>query len=406
MTDGPLRYPAFRWLLAGRTINVLGGAIAPVALAFAVLDLTGSATDLGLVVGARSLMNVLLLLYGGVLADRVPRRLLMVGSATAAATTQGAVAVLLLTEAASIPLLALLSAVNGAVAGVGFPASAAVVADTVPRAVLAQTNASLRIGLNAGSVVGVSLGAGLVALVGPGWGVAVDAASFALAAICFSLIRIPLSRAEKRAGGVLIDLREGWQEFRSRTWVWVIVAQFMVVNAALAGAEGVLGPVVADETIGRGAYGVVLACSTVGLVVGSVVALRYQPQRALLFGTIVILATALPSLALAVAPSLVVLMLAFLLAGITIDQFGVAWDTALQENVPKDRLARVYSYDALGSFVAIPAGQVLVGPLAAAFGTRATLLGCSAAVLVATVLALCSGSVRNLRRVPAGSEVA
>lgn len=393
---GPLRTPAFRWLLAGRTINLLGSAVAPIALAFAVLDLTGSTTDLGLVVAARSLMNVLLLLYGGVLADRLPRRLLLVGSAGGAAVTQAAVAALVLSGHGQIWSLALLSAVNGAVSGVGMPAALAALPQTVPSQHLPTGIALARVAGNSTNVVGLAVGGALVAILGPGWGIATDAATFAVAACCFS--RLPSVTVASGRGSVLADLREGWAEFASRTWVWAVVAQFLVVNAALAGAEGVLGPVVADRTIGRSAYGLVLAASAVGLVVGAVVALRYRPHRALRFGVIVILAMALPALGLALSPTIAVLAVTFFLSGIASDLFGVAWDVSLQQNITADRLARVYSYDALGSFLAIPLGQIVVGPLAAAVGTRTTLLGLATAVTVATGLALTSRSVRNLER--------
>ncbi len=392
----PLASPAFRWLLTGRTVNLLGSAVAPIALAFAVLDLTGSTTDLGLVVAARSLMNVLLLLYGGVLADRIPRRLLLAGSAAGAAVTQAAVAALVLSGQGQIWSLALLSAVNGAVSGVGMPAALAVLPQTLPAAHLPTGIALARLAGNSTNVLGLAVGGALVAGVGPGWGIATDAATFAVAAACFS--RLPSVTVASGRGSVLTDLREGWTEFASRTWVWVVVAQFLVVNAALAGAEGVLGPVVADRTIGRSAYGLVLAASAVGLVVGALVALRYRPHKVLRFGVAVILALALPSLGLALSPTVLVLVATFFLAGVASDLFGVAWDVSLQQNIAPDRLARVYSYDALGSFLAIPLGQVVVGPLSAVSGIRNTLLGLSAAVTVATALALSSRSVRALER--------
>lgn len=392
----PLASPAFRWLLTGRTVNLLGSAVAPIALAFAVLDLTGSTTDLGLVVAARSLMNVQLLLYGGVLADRIPRRLLLAGSAAGAAVTQAAVAALVLSGHGQIWSLALLSAVNGAVSGVGMPAALAVLPQTLPAAHLPTGIALARLAGNSTNVLGLAVGGALVAGVGPGWGIATDAATFAVAAACFS--RLPSVTVASGRGSVLTDLREGWTEFASRTWVWVVVAQFLVVNAALAGAEGVLGPVVADRTIGRSAYGLVLAASAVGLVVGALVALRYRPHKVLRFGVAVILALALPSLGLALSPTVLVLVATFFLAGVASDLFGVAWDVSLQQNIAPDRLARVYSYDALGSFLAIPLGQVVVGPLSAVSGTRNTLLGLSAAVTVATALALSSRSVRALER--------
>lgn len=393
----PLRHGPFRWLLTGRTVNLVGSAIAPIALAFAVLDLHGSATDLGVVVASRSLMSVLLLLYGGVLADRLPRRLLLVGAATGAAVTQAAVAALILTGTAQIWSLALLSAINGAVSGLGIPASLSVLQQTVPDEQFTTANALTRLVANSTNILGLSLGGALVAVAGPGWAIAVDAGTFATAAVCFA--HLPA-----RPGGVgsrksmIADLREGWHEFFARTWVWVVVAQFLVLNAALAGAEGVLGPVVADNTIGRSAYGVVLASSAVGLVVGAFVALRFQPRRALRVGVMVMLATALPALSLAWSPTILVLCLAFFVSGAVLDQFSVAWDTSLQQNVPPERLSRVYSYDALGSFLAIPIGQTVVGPLAASFGVQATLMGLASAVVVATALALSSRSVRTLER--------
>lgn len=397
-TLAPLRAPAFRWLLAGRTINLLGSAAAPIALAFAVLDLTGSTTDLGIVVAARSISNVLLLLYGGVLADRLPRRLLLVTSASAAAATQAAVAALVLSGGAQVWSLALLSAVNGAVSGVGMPAALSVLPQTVPGEHLTSANALSRLISNGTNLLGLSLGGALVALVGPGWGIAVDAAAFAAAAFCFA--RLPSVQLTPERRSVLADLQAGWAEFISRTWVWVVVTQFLIVNAALAAAEGVLGPVVADRTIGRSGYGVVLAASAAGLLLGSGVALRYRPRRALRFGVLVCLGLALPALTLAVSPTLIALVVAFFLAGVTTDLFSVAWDVSLQQNVPPERLARVYSYDALGSLLAIPIGQIAVGPISSSVGTDTTLLILACAVIVATLLALTSASLRTLERLP------
>ena len=395
--SSPLQSPAFRWLLTGRTASTLGNSIAPFALAFAVLDLTGSTADLGIVVASRSVMNVGLLLYGGVLADRLPRRAVLLGSALASGVTQALVAVLVLSGSATVPTLALLSAVNGAVAGLGFPASASVLPQTVPPAALPQANAMLRIGLNSSAVLGAAVAGIVVAVVGPGWGIAVDAATFLLGALCYRRLRIDAAPPAARES-TLHELRVGWREFVSRRWVWVVVAQAGVVNAATVASEGVLGPKVADQTIGRGAYGVVLAVGAAGLVVGAVIALRVQPRRALRFGVLVLLLLVGPSLALALSPTVLALSVAFFVAAVSLDLFGVAWDISLQQNIPPERLARVYSYDALGSFVAIPLGQVLVGPLAESVGLRATLLGCAVAVVVPTLLALCEPQIRRLAR--------
>lgn len=284
MSPGPLTWPAFRWLVAARTTSLLGNSVAPVALAFAVLDLTGRAVDVGLVVAARSLANVLLLLFGGVLADRLPRQLLLVGSSLAAAATQAAVAGLVLSGEATVPTLAVLSAVNGAVAAVAFPAAAALTPQTVPPALLQPANALLRLGTNTSAIGGATAGGLLIAAAGPGYGLAVDAATYALAAGLFSRIRLTGRVAPAASSSVLVDLRDGWAEFTARRWTWVVVAQFTVVNAAFLGTTAVLGPVVADQSVGRAAYGLVLAAQTAGLLLGGLVALRWQPDRPLRAG--------------------------------------------------------------------------------------------------------------------------
>jgi MFS family permease len=400
-----LRHSAFRWLISGRSTSYLGNSVAPIALAFAVLDLTGSVSDLGWVVGARSVANVALLLFGGVVADRLPRALVLTASCAAAAVTQGAVAALVLTGTATIPWLVVLSAVNGAVSAMAFPAAAALTPQTVPERLMRPANALLRLSTNAALVGGAAVGGVLVAAVGPGWGIAVDASMFALSGVFFSRIRV----ADVHAKGddepsTWQELREGWSEFTQRRWVWVVVLQFMVVNASLTGGIAVLGPAVADDTFGRRAWGLVLAVQTLGMVVGGLIALRWQPRHALRYGVALTALTAVPLLVLAHAPSALVLAVTMLADGIAIEQFGVAWDVSLQQNVPADRLARVYSYDAVGSFVAIPVGEMLVGPIAGQVGVEATLTGAAVLVVVATAAALASGSVRGLQRTDAATS--
>lgn len=396
---GPLRSAPFRWLLAARTTSILGNAVAPIALAFAVLDLTGSAADLGLVVASRSVANVAVLLFGGVIADRLPRDVVLVGTSFAAAVTQGAVAVLVITGSASISSLVVLSVLNGAVAAVSLPAAGALVPDTVPETQLRPANALLRLGLNGGSILGASAGAGLVAVVGPGWGLAVDAAGFAVAGVLFGRMRLPRGAAEAgrtERTSVVADLREGWREFVGRRWVWIVVLQFAVLNAAFVGATAVLGPVVADASFGRAAWGLVVAALSVGLAVGAVVALRWHPRHALGIGVALMVVAAVPVLTLAIRPSVPALIVSFAVAGAAIEVFSIAWDQSLQTNVPRDVLARVYSYDAVGSVVAVPFGEALVGPLAHTVGTTPTLLGCAVLIVVATVAAAVTPSVRRV----------
>ncbi|KZE39706.1 MFS transporter [Microbacterium sp. T32] len=405
---GPLAHAAFRWLLAARTTSIVGNAVAPIALAFAVLDLTGSAADLGLVVAARSITNVAVLLFGGVLADRLPRNLLLVGTSLAAAGTQGAVAALVVTGSATIPALVVLSVLNGAVAAVSLPASAALVPDTVPPEQLRSANALLRLGLNGGTIVGASAGGILIATFGPGWGLAVDAIAFAAAALFFSRLRLPeRARGDAERTSMLSDLREGWREFTSRSWVWIVVLQFSVLNAAFTGAVAVLGPVVADETVGRTAWGFVIGAQTAGFALGAVVALRWRPRRALGIGVAAMAFAAVPVATLAAAPTVGVLIAGFALGGFATEIFAIAWDQSLQSHVPREALSRVYSYDMVGSFVAVPLGEAVVGPAAHLVGTTPVLWTCAALIVAATLVAASMRSVwRVVATTPAPAPVA
>jgi predicted MFS family arabinose efflux permease len=192
------------------------------------------------------------------------------------------------------------------------------------------------------------------------------------------------------------ELRVGWRTFVGNTWVWVIVLQFLVLNAVFNGGVVVLGPSIAQHTIGRTAWGLVLAAQTLGSLLGGLLAAHWQARRALFVGVAACAVEVLPMLALGYLPLVAVLMGAMFVTGFLLAQFGVAWAVALQRNIPEDKLARVYSYDALGSFLAIPIGQVIAGPAALAIGVRPTLAIGAALIFVATIAALAVPSVRNL----------
>ena len=396
----PLRYPMFRAVAAGRAINLVGNGVAPMALSFAVLDLTHSVSDLGLVVGSRSLFNVLFLLFGGVLADRLPRHLVLVGSGVLSAATQATVAALVLTHSATVPLLMVLSAANGLFAALALPASAALTPQTVPTELRQPANALNRMAANSAQILGTSLGGILVAAVGPGWGLVVDASSFALSALCFARVRIPVGASDPAAEarpGLITELREGWTEFVSRTWVWVIVVAFGFLNAAYAGALQILGPSIAVHSFGSTGWGFMLAMQTAGMVAGGLFALRFRPRHLLRVGVACVGAEALMPLGLGLRFPLYVLVVTGFLCGVCVEQFGVAWETSLQQEIPTEKLARVYSYDMVGSFVAIPVAQVATGPLAQVLGVHASLLGAAGVIAVATVAMLAVPDVRGLR---------
>ena len=391
----PLRHRAFRQLASARAIDYLGNGMAPIALSFAVLDRTGSVTDLGLVVGARSVANVLLLLIGGVLADRFPRAVVLQGSAALAAVSQAVVAASVFGHFDSIALLAGLGVLNGAASAASLPAAAALTNQTVPANLVRQANALARMGVAAAGIIGTSVGGALVGTAGPGWALATDAASFVVVAVLFSRLRLDGTTIRTRSS-MLHELRVGWRTFVGNTWVWVIVLQFLVLNAVYNGGVMVLGPSIAEHTIGRTAWGVVLAAQTLGSLLGGLLAAHWQARRALLVGVAVCAVEVLPLLALGYLPHLPALLVATFATGFLLAQFGVAWAVALQRNIPEDKLARVYSYDALGSFVAVPIGQVIAGPAALAIGDRSTLVIGAALVVIVTAAALAVPSVRNM----------
>jgi predicted MFS family arabinose efflux permease len=381
----------------GRAVSFLGNAMANTALAFAVLDVTGSKSDLGFVLAARSVPQVIFILVGGIWADRLPRNAVMVGSNLASMATQGTLAALLLTGNAELWMLIAIAALNGTVSAFFFPASAGIVPQTIPPDLIQQANALLRLVLNSTAVVGAALGGVLVVTVGPGWAIAIDAATFGLGALFVGLMRLP-PIVRERAPSFYRELAEGWQAFRSRTWLWAIVLQFSIVNAAFSGALLVLGPVQADNHFGRGWWAAILVSESFGLICGGLLMLRIRPQRMLLLATFSVLPIALP-LALLGGPSTpAAIAVASFLAGFSLEIFAVCWDTTMQQQIPGEMLSRVYSYDMLGSIALVPLGLAVIGPIADAIGTQEALYGTAALIVIATLPVLAVRDVRELRR--------
>jgi len=392
----PLKHAAFRNVAAGRFINYLGNGIAPIALAFAVLDLTGSASQLSLLVAARALSSTAVMLLGGVLADRVPRALLMQGSALAAGAVQAVAGTAVIHGWSSMPLLICLAAVNGAFSALALPGSMAVVPQTVPKEELSQANALLRMTTNLAVVMGSSVGGVLVALCGSGWGLILDAGTYACAAFFFGRVRATTTAvAPARRRSLLSDMREGWSEFVSHTWLWIVVLQATVWQAVWAGSIQVLGPFIAIDEIGKAAWGFVLASYTAGTIAGGLVALRWKPRRGVAVGVGLTSVSAVLPLGLALTDSLPLLLGAGFVAGLCMEQVMVASSATVQSSVRPDRLARVASFQIIGSLAAVPLGQALAGPLADQTGAHAFLVGGALIIVLAAALSLSSRSVRN-----------
>ncbi|MEX1654828.1 MFS transporter [Streptomyces pseudovenezuelae] len=401
---GPLDYDGFRATAWGRAASFVGNGMAPVALSFAVLDLTGSVTQLGLVVGARSVTAVVTMLFGGVLADRFPRRLVLQGTSFGAAVTQAAAGVSVLGGFTSVALLMVLSALNGAFAAVELPTTTALVSQTVPRELLRRANALLRTFTATATVCGAAAGSALIGWAGPGWGILVDAATFAVAGLLFG--RICLADAPPTAGrrSLLGDLREGREEFLRHRWLWTVVLHASVWQLVWAGSVQVIGPAVAETHTGPRTWGFVLAAQAVGAIAGGVIALRRRPRAALATGVLLTSVSAALPWSLAGAPRALVLIPAALLAGVAMEQVNVALTVAVQERVAPRRLARVTSYQVLGSLAAVPLGQLVAGPLATAFGQGRVLVAAGVSIVVVTLAVVAVPDVRSVREGDKGDQ--
>jgi MFS family permease len=392
---------SFLRLYLARTASVLGNAVAPIALAFAVLDMPGgSATKLGLVLLVRQGAQLAFLLLGGVIADRLPRNKVMVTSDLMAALGQAAIAALFIRHTSSLTPILALSAVTGAAPALFIPASTGLVPQLVPKERLQSANALLRFTMNSSTIFGAAIAGVLVATVGAGWALGVDALSFLFSAAFLAGIRIPRAEQLPRTS-IVGDLTHGWRQFASRQWVWVIVLQFSVANACYNGGINVLGPLVAKNRLGGAlAWSAFAAARAIGLLAGSVVAMRVRARRPMRAATLATFGFVPAFFAFAFAAPLWVVVASALLIGVCLDIFTVLWDTALQTHVPQESLSRVSAYDALGSVALGPLGLAIAGPAAATFGVTETLVAGGILTALANVGALASPEVRNLSDKP------
>jgi predicted MFS family arabinose efflux permease len=393
---GALQERNFRLLWLGRTASAIGDALIPVALAFAVIDETGSATDLGLVLAAYTVARVVLILAGGVWADRLSRRLVMLSADAVRAITQGIVAFLLITDTAEIWHLAVAGAVGGGAHAFFGPASTALVPDTVSPARLQQANALVGMTGNGAEVFGPALSGALVAAVGPGWVFAVDAVSFGVSAAFLLAMSVDESPPEETQP-FLRELAGGLREIAARRWLIVSLATFAIGNLTIA-SFFVLGPLVIERELGGAQdWGLVVTGGAAGSLLAGLIGLRYKPQRPLLVAFLIILFE--PVVLLSLIPPLPVAGVAVAAAiGFgTVAIFNVLWETVLQQQIPRHALSRVSSIDWMVSLVFMPLGFTAAGPLSDAIGVDETLWLAAALSVGATLVALLEPGLRRLQ---------
>ncbi|GAB3673859.1 MFS transporter [Angustibacter aerolatus] len=394
---GPLGEPTYRRYWSGQAVSHLGDRMTPVALAFAVLHLGGSATDLGLVVAAGTLPLAVLLLVGGVWADRLERRRVMLGCDLARAVVQALLAALLLSGTARLWHVAVLAAAAGAAQAFFEPAAAGMLPQVVSRERLGQGSALVGLSQNASMIVGPLLAGVLVAIANPGVAIAVDAATFVVSALFLLRLRVARHVAAPRVGFVQ-ELAAGWREVTSRRWLLAVLGGFTIYHAISLPALLVLGPVVSQRAYGGpGMWAVTTSAFGVGAVLGAVVALRSRPRRPMVWcalllvgGSVqpVVAGTGLPVWAVAVLIAV---------CGACVSVLFVVWETTLAQQVPAASLSRVSSFDYFASSVGMPAGFAVVGLVADHVGTRPTMLVAAAVGAAYAVALACAPSVRGLR---------
>ena len=388
----------FRLFLSGHATSLVGAAMVPVALTFAVLQEGRPASHVGYVLAAETLPLVVLLLAGGVVADRLSRRTVMVGADVVRCVSELLLAALVITDSPPLWVFMVLAGVIGAGQAFFNPALTGLLPLVAGPGGLQQANALKGVASSTGQILGPAAAGLIVAAGGAGWAIAVDGATYAVSALCLSRLRLPAVATRERES-VGTQLSAGWTEFRTRTWLWVIVAQSGLFHLLVYAPFMVLGAVVANSTAGGAtAWGFILTAQGAGAILGGLAVLRTRPRRPLVTATIGTFAFTAPVALLALRAPTATIAAAAAVSGVGSAVFNTLWDTTLQQHIPTDVLSRVSAYDWLGSVALIPLGYALTGTLTGTLGVTGTLWLAVAWSVVGSAAALAVPAVRHLRR--------
>jgi MFS family permease len=376
---------------------MIGDRVVVVAIALFITQKTGSVTDLSLVLAAQALPLVVLLLLGGVWADRLPRHRIMIATDLVRAGLHAALAVLILSGSVRIWHLVVIEAAFGAAQAFFQPAYSGLVPQTVPEPLIQDAKALTESTANLAFLIGPALATGLVLGVGAGEAFAFDAATFIVSAMLLARVH-PRARGEVRLRAtVLQELHAGWKEVRSRAWVWVTIVAFAGAVLCLYAQWYALAPLISRNLYGgAGVFGLLEGLAGAGAVCGALVGLRWRPARPLFAGLLLALAWPVMAGSFALHAPLAVVVVFALATGFSFSLFVIWWETALARNIPPHALSRVSAYDWMGSFAFLPLGYLAAGPLANAFGAR-NVLGVGSVIGLALLLvALLPRSTRRL----------
>ena len=388
----------FRLLLTGQAISIIGDAISMIALPFAILAMGGSVGQVGLVLGARAVPNAIFLLVGGVWADRLPRRLVMLASDLVRGLTMVAIFAVLVAGSGSIWALVVLSAIYGIGEAFFRPALSGVIPQCVSQERLQEAYGMLATTPALGIAVGGALGGALVALISPAGAIAFDAASFGVSAICLFLMRTSGAPSPWRNRDFRHDLRAGWAAFSSRHWLVACVIGEVLYALFVMPSIYAVGPAIADEKLGGSSdWAAVVSGFGVGFLIGGLTAMRLRPSRPLVLSYLLSIPFSLFFLLLAAAPPIVVLVVAAVCAGSVISISGTLLETTITREVPQELRSRVGSFRTLGSVAMLPVGMILVGPITGTFSNSGAELIAFGAVLLNVAIVLGTPSVRALR---------
>jgi hypothetical protein len=393
---GALRERNFRLFFIGQATSQIGSGMSPVAITFAVLH-HGSASDVGFVSAAGLTPVVLFLLVGGVIADRMSRRIIMLSSDLLRTVAQTGLGVWILLERPPLIAFMALAAVMGTGSAFFNPAMTGLVPQVISKSNLQQGNALNNVSGSVAQIIGPAIAGVIVFASNAGWAVLFDGLTYGVSVL--SLYLISIEWIPKEATETFLHLlREGWQEFWARTWLWVIVLEFSLVNVLIFAPMFVLGPVIAKQSLGGApAWGLVLAVEGAGSVLGGIVMLRWNPVRPLLVATLVTFAWAWPLLALAARAPITLIAGGAFVAGIGLAMFGTLWTTTMQREIPADSLSRLSAYDWFGSLVFLPLGMALIGPLSRIYGIGHTIVGAAVLMVAFVAITLAVPSVTRLR---------
>jgi MFS family permease len=372
---GALAERNFRLVFSSVTISALGDGVTTVALAFAVLKISNNnATAVGLVIAARQVSAAAITVAAGVWADRLPRHLVLVAAALVQGVTQATAGALLVTGHAKVWMLVVLALTFGLADGFVIPTSQGLIPLVVSATRLQEANALLGMSRSILGILGPLLGGVLVAAGSPGGALLVDAATFLAAAALLVRVSIPARADHVEPEPFFAELREGWREFRRQTWIWTTVVFFGIGNCVSASVF-VLGPLVMTEDYnGSTTWALLVASFSAGTILGGTVALRFRPSRPLLASCIAAVPILLQPVGIALKLPVGALVAIAIVAGIGIAIHLALWFTVFQQHVPEEARSRVSSYDALGSYVLMPLGSAVAGPIAASIGVTETLI--------------------------------